>query len=123
MLDKAEDIHPLFNGAPKSTEFKKLRKRIVSQTREAIEQFGMQHFRVSPMAFLVDSLKRAAKGVRTPPDWWQEAKRKEQRIQQPTKAGNQVMSKLLDEVFGSDRSASSSPDKPERAGDLLKGIC
>ena len=92
-------------------------------TQAAIEQFGMQHFRVSPMAFLVDSLKRAAKGVRTPPDWWQEAKRKEQRIQQPTKAGNQVMSKLLDEVFGSDRSASSSPDKPERAGDLLKGIC
>ncbi|WP_282058721.1 tRNA 2-thiocytidine(32) synthetase TtcA [Lentibacter algarum] len=41
MLDKAEDIHPLFNDAPKSTEFKKLRKRIVSQTREAIEQYGM----------------------------------------------------------------------------------
>ncbi|MDG1289735.1 MAG: tRNA 2-thiocytidine(32) synthetase TtcA [Lentibacter sp.] len=41
MLDKAEDIHPLFNGAPKSTEFKKLRKRIVSQTRGAIEQYGM----------------------------------------------------------------------------------
>ena len=41
MLDKAEDIHPLFHGAPKSTEFKKLRKRIVSQTREAIEQYGM----------------------------------------------------------------------------------
>ena len=41
MLDKAEDIHPLFNGAPKSTEFKKLRKRIVSQTRKAIEQYGM----------------------------------------------------------------------------------
>jgi len=41
MLDNAEDIHPLFNGAPKSTEFKKLRKRIVSQTREAIEQYGM----------------------------------------------------------------------------------
>ena len=41
MLDKAEDIHPLFNGAPTSTEVKKLRKRIVSQTREAIEQYGM----------------------------------------------------------------------------------
>ena len=41
MLDKAEDIHPLFRGAPKSTEFKKLRKRIVQQTREAIEQYGM----------------------------------------------------------------------------------
>ena len=91
-------------------------------TQAAIEQFGKQHFRVSPMAFLVDSLKQAAKGVRTPPDWWQEAKRKEQRRQKPTKAGQQVLSTLLDEVFGSDRSVSSSPDKPERAGDLLKGI-
>ncbi len=41
MLDKTADIHPLFEGAPSTTEFKKLRKRIVRQTREAIEQFGM----------------------------------------------------------------------------------
>ena len=41
MLDKPDDIHPLFYGAPKSTEFKKLRKRIVQNTREAIEQYGM----------------------------------------------------------------------------------
>ncbi len=41
MLDKPDDIHPLFYGAPKTTEFKKLRKRIVQNTREAIEQYGM----------------------------------------------------------------------------------
>ena len=41
MLDDADEIHPLFYGAPKSTEFKKLRKRIVQHTREAIEQYGM----------------------------------------------------------------------------------
>ena len=41
MLDHPEDIHPLFNGAPQSTEFRKLRKRLVRQTREAIEQYGM----------------------------------------------------------------------------------
>ncbi len=41
MLDENADIHPLFAGAPSTTEFKKLRKRIVRQTREAIEQFGM----------------------------------------------------------------------------------
>ncbi|MDT8326051.1 MAG: tRNA 2-thiocytidine(32) synthetase TtcA [Roseovarius sp.] len=41
MLDENDDIHPLFAGAPSSTEFKKLRKRIVRQTREAIEQYGM----------------------------------------------------------------------------------
>ncbi len=41
MLDDADDIHPLFYGAPKTTEFKKLRKRIVQNVREAIEQYGM----------------------------------------------------------------------------------
>ena len=41
MLDKTEEIHPLFNGAPTTTEFKKLRKRIVRYTREAIEQYSM----------------------------------------------------------------------------------
>lgn len=40
MLDETE-IHPLFEGAPSATEFKKLRKRIVRCTREAIEQYGM----------------------------------------------------------------------------------
>ncbi len=41
MLDDNDDIHPLFAGAPRTTEFRKLRKRIVRQVREAIEQYGM----------------------------------------------------------------------------------
>ena len=41
MLDDNDDIHPLFFGAPKTTEFKKLRKRIVKHTREAIDQYAM----------------------------------------------------------------------------------
>ncbi len=41
MLDDSDDIHPLFSGAPQTTEFKKLRKRIIRYTREAIEQYGM----------------------------------------------------------------------------------
>ncbi len=41
MFDNADDIHPLFYGAPKTTEFKKLRKRIVQNVREAIDQYGM----------------------------------------------------------------------------------
>ena len=39
--DPGDDIHPLFHGAPSSTEFKKLRKRILRQVREAIETYGM----------------------------------------------------------------------------------
>ncbi len=41
MLDQNDDIHPLFAGAPKTTEFKKLRKRLVQNVREAVEQYGM----------------------------------------------------------------------------------
>jgi tRNA 2-thiocytidine biosynthesis protein TtcA len=40
MLDAA-DIHPLFQSAPATTEFRKLRKRIIRLTREAIETYGM----------------------------------------------------------------------------------
>lgn len=41
MLDDDTDIHPLFHGAPKSTEFRKLRKRLVQQVRDAIDTYGM----------------------------------------------------------------------------------
>lgn len=41
MLDEINEIHPLFKNAPATTEFKKLRKRIIKNTREAIEQYGM----------------------------------------------------------------------------------
>ncbi len=39
--DDAEPIHPLFRNTPKTTEFKKLRKRILRETRDAIEKYGM----------------------------------------------------------------------------------
>jgi tRNA 2-thiocytidine biosynthesis protein TtcA len=41
MRDAADDIHPLFHGAPATAEFRKLRKRIVRQMREAVEQYAM----------------------------------------------------------------------------------
>ena len=39
--DTPDDIHPLFHGAPSSTEFKKLRKRLVREVREAMDAYGM----------------------------------------------------------------------------------
>jgi tRNA 2-thiocytidine biosynthesis protein TtcA len=35
------DIHPLFEGAPASLEFRKLRKRLVREVRSAIDTYGM----------------------------------------------------------------------------------
>ena len=39
--ETAGEIHPLFRGAPSSTEFRKLRKRLVRETRAAIETYDM----------------------------------------------------------------------------------
>jgi tRNA 2-thiocytidine biosynthesis protein TtcA len=41
MLDNLNDIHPLFYGAPSSTEFKKLRRRIIRNASQAISDYGM----------------------------------------------------------------------------------
>ena len=41
MFDQSKEIHALFDGAPQTINFKKLRKRIVRQTRDAIDQYGM----------------------------------------------------------------------------------
>ena len=41
MLDEADDIHPLFQGAPTDPAFRKLRKRLVQQVRDAVETYGM----------------------------------------------------------------------------------
>jgi tRNA 2-thiocytidine biosynthesis protein TtcA len=50
MLDDSDDIHPLFHGAPKTTEFRKLRKRIIRDTREAIDRYGMVEHRTADAA-------------------------------------------------------------------------
>ncbi len=39
--DDLSGAHPLFADAPRSVEFNKLRKRLIRNTREAIEKFGM----------------------------------------------------------------------------------
>ncbi len=41
MFDETEDLPTLLQGAPATTEFKKLRKRLVREVREAIETYGM----------------------------------------------------------------------------------
>lgn len=45
-------------------------------TLAAMESKGSKFFRVSPQAFLIDNLKQAAAGKRTPPDWWHELRRR-----------------------------------------------
>jgi len=55
-------------------------------TQTAKERFGAGFFKKSPQAFLVDNLKNAVRGARTPPDWWHDVRRAEARIQAKTLA-------------------------------------
>ncbi|NYS24521.1 tRNA 2-thiocytidine(32) synthetase TtcA [Rhodobacteraceae bacterium 2376] len=41
MLDDTPDLPPILRGAPTGTEFRKLRKRVVRDTRAALEDFAM----------------------------------------------------------------------------------
>ncbi|MCO6439356.1 MAG: hypothetical protein J5J06_19885 [Phycisphaerae bacterium] len=72
----------------------------VDITQAALERFGPSFFRKSPMAYLVDSVTKAAKGNRTPPDWWRELRREESRGQDESKEAMAVFSRLQSEVFG-----------------------
>ena len=51
----------------------------VDITIAAREDYGMEFFSRSPAAYLRDNLKHAADGRRTPPDWWLELRRGEER--------------------------------------------
>lgn len=46
-------------------------------TLAALERNGAGFFRKSPLAYLVDNLKHAGQGARTPPDWWREMRKAE----------------------------------------------
>ena len=89
-------------------------------TQAALERFGRKHFRKSPMAYFVDSISKAAQGTRTPPDWWHEVRKAEQKSEQPAPESREVFAKLLDEVFGSERRDTKTKNGLVRASDLLK---
>ena len=46
-------------------------------TLAAKERFGDSFFRKNPRAYLLDNLKHAGEGNRTPPDWWHELRQAE----------------------------------------------
>ena len=48
-------------------------------TLAAVESKGPAFFRRSPQAFFMNNIQNAARGTRTPPDWFWELRREEQR--------------------------------------------
>ena len=51
----------------------------VDITLAAKERFGPAFFKRSPMAYLIDNLKKSASDGRTPPDWWYDIRKAEER--------------------------------------------
>lgn len=72
----------------------------VDITQAAQERFGSSFFRKSPMAYLVDSVSKAAKGTRTAPDWWHDLRRAESRGLDKSKEAMAIFSRIQGEVFG-----------------------
>lgn len=70
-------------------------------TLAAIELRGLQFFRRSPAAYLVDNLKAAADGIRTPPDWFVAAKKLEEQgpapeVSNPDKRPKATLTQAID---------------------------
>lgn len=53
----------------------------VDITLAAKERFGLKFFKRSPMAYLIDNLKKSASDGRTPPDWWHDIRKAEEKKQ------------------------------------------
>ncbi len=69
-------------------------------TQAAAERFGASFFKKSPMAYLVDSVRHAATGTRTAPDWWLELRKGEDRRDAMSRESEDVFARIRSELFG-----------------------
>lgn len=92
-------------------------------TQAKIDRQGIGSFRRSPMAYLVDSVSKAHRGTRTPPDWWHELRREETKQTSLTVESRKLFSKIRSELFdGSSEVTAKNSDGISVAGDILKTI-
>ena len=54
-------------------------------TLAAKEKHPPSFFKVSPQAYFMDNIEKAAQGTRTPPDWWYEYRKEEERHEREAK--------------------------------------
>ena len=104
---------------------RRLVREWVDITLAAKERFGMKFFSRSPAAYLSYNLNRAASGTGTPPDWWHEVRKAEERARAeqarnrryttgparlPEKAMNSL-DEVRDAIFDHFLAAGQSKDK------------
>ncbi|TWU55940.1 hypothetical protein [Rubripirellula reticaptiva] len=126
-LDTLREIG--FEDGPAIRMIQRFSPRLLNEwcdiTQAAIERHGMSFFHKSPMAFLVDSLDKASKGNRTPPDWWADLKRKEAKLHEMTPQSNEVFQKVRAEIFRdqvTSKIQDSSPTSVSSASDILRSV-
>ena len=69
------------------------------------------------MAYLVDSVSKAAAGNRTAPDWWQDLQRTEAQKHELSSEARRVFANLRKEVFGPNcDDQEESPEVSNRRG-------
>ena len=93
-------------------------------TQAAIERFGNTFFKKSPMAYLVDSVKKAHAGQRTPPDWWHDVRRAEQKQADLSDESRKLFDQLRAELFHDPDKEKQTRPKPSLSSvsDVLKSI-
>jgi hypothetical protein len=107
---------------------RRLVREWVDITLAAKERFGGEFFTRSPAAYLSYNLNRAAAGTGTPPDWWHEVRKAEERsranrdrnrrsasepVQLPQKAMNSL-DEVRDDIFDHFLAAGQSKAKASR---------
>ena len=85
-------------------------------TQAAIESKGANFFRRTPMAYFVDSVKHAAAGNRTPPDWWHEMRRREKRAAHTSANASHAFEQIRQEVFGMPEDETNVANESEAKG-------
>ena len=76
----------------------RLVRELIDITLAARDRFGSEFFKKSAPAFLTDNLKKAAVGQRTPPDWWSEVRKAEQRAIAERAKKNRPTSQAADQL-------------------------
>ena len=118
-----------FDEAPAVRLIRRFDPRMLSEwcdiTQAAMERHGPGFFKKSPMAFLVDSIDKASKGKRTPPDWWHDLKKAEARKHEMSGDGKKVMEKIRLELFRNHfpvemgKNSAKGNSKPASTGEIL----
>ena len=70
----------------------------VDITLAARERHGDEFFKKSPQAYFIDNVRQAAAGKRTPPDWWRDLRKQEERRHRavPTGEGDATFDRYLE---------------------------